>query len=47
MENNQNISWSLILRKITGETLTQEEERIFNSWLEADIRHRIYFEKAL
>lgn len=47
MENNQNISWSLILRKITGETLTQEEERIFNSWLEADMRHRIYFEKAL
>lgn len=47
MENNQNISWSLILRKITGETLTREEEKIFHKWLEADVRHRAYFEKAL
>lgn len=46
MENNQNISWNLILRKITGEPLTQKEEKIFNKWIEAEERHRIYFEKA-
>lgn len=46
MENTQNISWSLILRKITGEPLTQEEEKTFYKWIEADKRHRVYFEKA-
>lgn len=42
MENKQ-ISTRLIYRKIEG-LLSPEEERVFDTWLNADEKHRIYYE---
>ncbi len=43
METNS-ISWEILLKSIR-QTLSSEEEVIFQKWLARDIRHKEYYEK--
>lgn len=42
----KNIEWSTLRKKIHGEQLSETEESAFSQWIEADISHKRYFEKA-
>ena len=43
---NEYVSWRLILRKITGENLSEAEERQLQDWMKVDVRRREYVENA-
>ena len=45
METNS-ISWEILLKSIR-QTLSSEEEVIFQKWLARDIRHKEYYEKLV
>lgn len=46
MKNTESISWSLLLKKIKGERLTEEEEMNFHRWI-SDPACKAYFERAV
>jgi transmembrane sensor len=45
METKHNINWALF-RKAVNNTLSPEEQAIFNQWLSSELKNKSYFDKA-
>lgn len=46
MDENEYIDWNLLVRHMNGE-LSEEEESLLETWIEADSKHKQYYERMI